>query len=123
QDDRRTGSLPAADVDDRLDPPHDAFHLGGTAGLTSDVVRAGENDDDLRVHAVELAVLEAPEDVLGPVAAPCEVGGVPAVERLAPVREEVRVVESTPSPRDRVAVDVHVDATRPCIRVHGCESL
>ena len=54
--------------------------LAVVAGLPADVVGAGQDHDDLRVDAVELAVLQAPEDVLRPVGAPAEVAGVPAVE-------------------------------------------
>src|SRR5439155_5908736 len=64
----------------------------------------------LRVDAVELAVLEPPEDVLRLVAAPSEIGGVPAEEILRPVREEIRIVGRAPAPRNRVAGEVDVDA-------------
>jgi hypothetical protein len=48
----------------------DLRDLDVVARLRADVVGAGEQDDDLRIDAVELAVLEAPEDVLRAVGAP-----------------------------------------------------
>src|SRR5207237_7362651 len=80
-----------------------------SARFQTNVVRAGENDDDLRVDAIELSVLDAPEYVLDAVAPPAEVGGVPAEEVRVPVREILRIVRCAPAPRDRVALEVQVD--------------
>ena len=85
-------------------------------GSFPDVVRAGEDDDHLRVHAIELAVLDAPEHVLDPVGAPAEVGRVPAGEVLAPVGEELRIVRRAPAARDRVALEVDVDLPLRALR-------
>ena len=79
------------------------------AARRADVVGAGQHHDDLRLHAVQLAVGEPPEDVLRRVAAPAEVGRVPAVEVLLPVGEEVGVVGGAPAAGDRVAGEVDVD--------------
>ena len=80
------------------------------------VVSAGHEHDDLRIHAVELAVLQAPEHVLRLVRAPAEVRGVPAREVLLPVGEEVLVlrVARAPAARDRVAHEVDVDLAGAC---------
>ena len=61
------------------------------------------------IDAIELAVLQPPEDVLRAVGAPAEVARVPAGERRLPVGEEVRIVGRAPAPRDRVADEVDVD--------------
>src|SRR5262245_59330972 len=58
----------------------DVRNLLVAAGLRADVVRAGEDDDHLRVDAVELTVLEAPEHVLNLVGTPAEVRSVPPEE-------------------------------------------
>ena len=55
-------------------------------GLRADVVGAGVDDDDLRIHVVELAVFDAPQHVLDAIAAPAEVRRIPAEEILLPVR-------------------------------------
>ena len=77
----------------------EGFHSAGDVGdlrlvrrLAAEVVRAGEDHDDLGVDAVEFAVGETPEDVLNAVGTPAEVGGVPAEEILFPIGEELRVV-------------------------------
>ena len=60
---------------DRLDDGGDAVGdlLGGVA---AGVIGADHEDGDLGLDAVEFAVLDAPEDVLGAVAADAEVGGL-----------------------------------------------
>src|SRR5206468_1158135 len=64
------GQLLADGLDDPGVRPRDG---GGRVGL--DVVGAEQEHDDLGGDAVELAVGDAPEDVLGAVAADAEVGG------------------------------------------------
>src|SRR5262249_56316145 len=68
-------------------------------------------DDDFWADVIELAVLQAPEDVLDGVAAPAKVGGVPPEEVAAPVVEKVPIlrVACAPAPRNRVAFEVDVD--------------
>ena len=78
-------------------------------GRSPTLLVPASSDDHLRIHAIELAVLQAPEDVLDPVGAPAEVGGVPAEEVLLPVGEELRIVGRAPAARDRVAFEVDVD--------------
>ena len=64
-----------------------ARHLGGArvrcrraaSALPTLLVPAMQHDD-LRIHAVELAVLQAPQHVLRLVGAPAEVRGIPACE-------------------------------------------
>ena len=51
-----------------------------------------------------------PENVLGRIAAPSKVGRISAVEVPFPVREEFGMVGRSPSPRDRVAFEVHIDS-------------
>ena len=49
-----------------------------SSGVSSlSVVGADHEDDDLGLDALELAVLDPPQDVLGPVAADAEVGRIP----------------------------------------------
>ena len=81
EDDRGVRRFLKADVHDGLDAARDLFR----ALTRADVVRAREDDDDLGVHAVEFAVLQSPEDVLGGVGAPAEVGSVPAEEVHLPI--------------------------------------
>ena len=52
--------------------------------LVAGVVRADHEHDGLRLQAVEVAVVEAPEDVLGAVAADAEVGGLEGRPGLVP---------------------------------------
>src|SRR5207247_4686266 len=107
------GRLSAACVQNRFDPARDIVDRRGGRRYAPNVVRAGEHDDDLRVDAVELTVLEPPQDVLRLVGAPSEIGSVPAEEILRPVREELRIVGGAPAPRDRVADKINVDAALP----------
>src|SRR5262245_44267917 len=70
ENDLRAGSFFATGRDERIESLEDVTHLRFTARTGADVVRAGEDDDDLRVHAIELAILNAPEDVLNAIRAP-----------------------------------------------------
>ena len=83
---------------------------GLAAGLRREIVRPREDDDDFRVAPIELAVLEAPQDVLRLVAGPAEVGGASAEEILFPVCEKLGIVGRSPAPHDRVADEIDVDA-------------
>jgi len=65
--------------DDGLDAGGDL--LGGVVGGTG-VIGADHEHDGLGLNAFELAVLDAPEDVLGAVAADAEVGGLVLAELL-----------------------------------------
>ena len=85
-------------LDDRRDALGDLLGRG-RAG----VVRADHQHDDLRLDAVELAVLDTPEDVLGPVAADAEVGRVPGPVEPLP---DVIII---PPLRDRIAEEEQVD--------------
>ncbi len=67
------------------------------------VVGADHEHDDLGLDAVELAVLDPPEDVLGPVAADAEIGRVP--RPVEPLPDRVVV----PALRDRIAEEEQVD--------------
>src|SRR5262245_44299890 len=72
QHDRRARRLAAADIDEGLHAARDVGDLRRVARSRSDVVRPGEDDYDFRMDAVELAVLEPPQDVLNLVGAPAE---------------------------------------------------
>src|SRR5262245_18847549 len=100
EDDRRRGCFLLTDVDDRLDPTRDLGDGLIVAGLRANIVGAGEQDNHLRIDIVQLTVLEPPEDVLRPVGTPAEVPCVPPEEVLFPVREQLGVVERTPSAND-----------------------
>src|SRR5712692_6882621 len=65
------------------------------------------------MHAVQLAVVQPPEDVLNQVSAPSEVRGVPAEEVLLPVRKQFRVIGGAPPPRDGIALKVNIDPALP----------
>ena len=79
-DDGGLGRLGAHDAQDRLKSEGDVFRR-----CSAEVVRARLQDDDLWIDAVQLAVFEAPEDVLNPIGAPAEIAGVPAEKVGAPV--------------------------------------
>ena len=88
----------------------DAVAPGGTH-----IVRPRQQHDDLRLNAVQLAVGQPPQDVLHGIAAPPEVGRVPAEEVAPPVVEELAILRlaRAPAPRDRVALEVDVDPATP----------
>jgi hypothetical protein len=68
---------------DGLDDGGDA--VGDLLGaMAAGVVRADHEDGDLGGDAVEFAVLDAPEDVLGLIAADAEVGGLQGTEGFVP---------------------------------------
>ena len=116
QDDRRLWRLAAHDVEDRPDPAADVLRPVRDVDRlrdNADVVGARQEHDDLRVHGVQLTVVQPPQHVLRRVAAPAEVGGVPADQLLPPVAEQVRVVGGSPAPGDRVAGEIDIDATAP----------
>ena len=79
--------------------------LGDLVGrAAAGVVGADHQHDDLGLDALELAVLNPPEDVLGPVAADAEVG------RLARAVEPLpRFLGAVPALGDRVAQEEQVD--------------
>ena len=110
EDDRGSGSLLTAEVDQGGEAARDVGDLGVITGLLADVVGSAEQHDDLGVHAIQFAVLQPPEHVLGVVCAPAEVAGIPAAEVLVPMGQEIRVVGRTPAPRDRVAEEVDRNA-------------
>ncbi len=76
----------------------------------ADVVGARQQHDHLRIDAIELAVLQPPQDVLDAVGAPAEVRRVPSEEVLLPVLQQLRIVGGAPAPRDGVAFEIDVDA-------------
>ncbi len=98
-----------------------------SAVALSGVIRADHEHDHLGLDAVELAVLDSPEDVLGPVAADAEIGRVPGP--VEPLPDLVII----PPLGDRIAEEEQVDRPpawilrrrlRPidepwCISIHG----
>ena len=94
---------------DRLEALGDVLGVVGIAG--AEVVGAALEDDDFRIHAVELAIFHPPEDVLHAIGAPAEVGGVPAEEVLLPVGQVFGVggVRGAPAAGDGIALEVDVD--------------
>src|SRR6185369_4763456 len=109
--DGRAGSLLLESPQHGLDATGDVLGLRVAAGLRADVVGAAEEDDDLGIHAVQLAVVEAPKYILECVGAPAEVGDVPAEEVLLPVGEVFGVggVAGAPAAGDGVALDIDID--------------
>src|ERR1700693_106521 len=75
----------------------------------ADVVRACQQNDDLRVRVIQLAVIQPPEDVLNSIRPPTEVGGIPAEEVLVPIGEQLRVIRRAPSPGDGVTFEIYID--------------
>ncbi|HEX9365523.1 MAG TPA: hypothetical protein VF921_02790 [Vicinamibacterales bacterium] len=110
QDNRRRRRFPPNGVNDPRKAAGDRRNLRVAARPRPDVVRAGQDHDDLRVDAVQLSVLEPPEHVLNLVRAPAEVRGIPAEEIRLPVREVGRIVDRAPAAHDRVADEIDVDA-------------
>ena len=98
EDDRGLGRLLAADRQHGFHPCghlHDPGIVISSKRLIADVVGAGEDDDDLGLHIVQLAVVEPPEDVLNGVAAPANVRteGDTFNQRLNYARNRVIVVD------------------------------
>ena len=86
-DDNRVGGLLLHHSQDGCETARDVLHLGIVAPGRhpgAHIVRSGEQDDDLRMDAVQFAVLQSPEDVLSGVCAPSEIGRVPAEKVLRP---------------------------------------
>src|SRR5207247_590916 len=69
-------------------------------GKAADVVGSREEDYYFWVDAIQLAIVQPPENVLSCIAAPAKIGGIPTKEVLSPVRQKrcVLVVACTPSP-------------------------
>ncbi len=76
-----SGQLFAQLLDDRS---HAFQNLPRSVVLVGDIIHADEDDRDFGLKAVEVAVVEAPENVLGVVAADAEVEGVAGSVILAP---------------------------------------
>src|SRR4051812_24850411 len=55
-------------------------------------------------------MVEAPQHMLRAIAAPTKVRCVPTGESFFPVGEEFRIIGRTPSPGNRVAKKIHIDA-------------
>ncbi len=108
QQDSGFGRLFSHRFQNRPDAGHDLRRT-----VSAQIVGSGQQHDDLRADAVHFPVADAPENALRRVAAPAEVGGVPAEKGLPPVLEQARIVERAPAPRDRIAEQVHVDAALP----------
>ncbi len=60
-------------------------------------------------------MVQAPENILNGIAAPTEIGGVPAYEILPPVRQEIFIlsIAGAPAPCDRIALEINADAALP----------
>jgi hypothetical protein len=110
EDDGRLWRFAAARRENRREGAGDLRHGGVGPRRAADVVRPGQQHDHLGMDAVQLALLEAPQDVLCLVGAPPEIGRVPAEEVLRPVCEQRRIVCRAPPTCNRVALEVHVDA-------------
>src|SRR5271170_2097141 len=86
--DRRRGRLGLNQLYNRLKTSRDIVSpcVGATGHrLIADVIRPGEQNNDLGIYSVEFAVLEPPENVLRLIGAPAEVRRVPAEEALPPI--------------------------------------
>ena len=101
EDDLRAGLLFADPRNDQFDGLGDVGRIGVVRRV---VVRADHEDDVLRLEAVQLAVLDAPEDVLRAVAGVAEVEDGPAVRQRGPLRE----VPPLPVVHDGIAHENHV---------------
>ena len=104
--------LGVQDVQDGLQALRDVLHHGVVpfrGNRVADVVGAGQQNDDFRIHSVHLSVVEPPEDVLDPVRPPAEIGRIPSVEIARPTRQQIGTVGRPPTPRDRIAREIDVD--------------
>src|SRR5262249_50883325 len=82
-------------------------------GVAAEIIGADHEHDDLGLDALQLAVLEPPQDVLSAIAADAEVG---RLERDGLLLEDLAagalaVPLATPGIGDRIAQKEHVDAT------------
>lgn len=68
---------------DALDDVGEVVCVGGT--LEGEVIGTGLQDDEFGLDALEFSVSQSPKDVMGGIATPSEVGGVPTVEVAVPV--------------------------------------
>lgn len=66
-----------------LDDVGEVVCVGGT--LEGEVIGAGLQDDEFGLDALEFTVSQSPKDVMGGIATPSEVGGVPTVEVAVPI--------------------------------------
>jgi len=88
QDDRGVGRLRAHDIESGLETFRDVRNFCVVAArrhCPADIVGTGQEHDDLRIYAVQFAVVQAPQNILNGVGTPAEVGGIPSEEILFPV--------------------------------------
>ena len=101
------------DAQDPLDAAGDLrdFCIGACCGSgIAHIIRAGEQHDHFRIHSIEFAILQTPENVFGLVGSPAEVGDVPTKEVLFPVGEQFRIICGSPAACDGVTFKINVDA-------------
>ena len=108
--------LSAADIENGFDSAGNVFDPGIVLALgrvVSDIVGAGEQDNNSGLYVIQLPLVKTPEYVLRFVSAPAEIGGIPAEEVLLPVPEKVFVlfVARAPTSRDRVAFEININLT------------
>jgi len=109
--DRRRRRLGLEKTHNRLDASRDIlcprFGIAMHRRIT-DVICAGEQNDDFGIHSVEFAVLQPPENILCLIGAPSEISRVPTEEILFPIGQQLRIVGGAPAPRNRVALEIDV---------------
>src|SRR5215510_1384699 len=66
------------------------------------------------MDAVEFTIIKAPQNILNGVGTPTEICRVPTEKVFAPIREQLRIVRRAPTTRDRIALEVDIDATLFC---------
>lgn len=85
ENDRGFWRFESAGIDDGLDAARNVAWRVLAVAWRADIIRTGQDDDHLGMDSVEFSVSESPQDVLGGVGAPTEVGGIPTVEIRVPV--------------------------------------
>ncbi len=59
--------------------------------------------------SLKLTILHAPQNIVGGIAPPTEVGCIPTMKVLVPVSQEIGVVGGAPTSGNRITNEVHID--------------
>src|SRR2546423_857648 len=102
----RSRSVPAKFID------HGSHPVGRLlrGPILADVVRSDHQDNDLRMETYQLAILQAPKHVIGPIAAKSKVGSLQRSDLILP-NLAARIF---PALGDRITEKRHVDMRGLC---------
>ena len=118
KDDRRGGGLRSHHAQDCLHAGRNVrnlrrrFALAGQRDV-ADVVGSGEQDDDFRIHSIQLSIVQSPKNILNFIGAPAEISRIPAVEVLIPVGQQSGIIGCAPAPGYGVTLEVDIDGALP----------